>query len=127
VGDHDDRRVELLELGLEPLERVDVEVVRRLVEEQQVGLRGERATERRARELAARERRQRAVEVGVGEAEVVQDRGRPVAPRVAAAVLELGLAPRVAVVQRSVGRAVSCSIRARSSSSATRSLAPEVT
>ena len=45
---------------LEPLDRLDVEVVRRLVEQQQVGLRGERAGERGARQLAARERRRAA-------------------------------------------------------------------
>ena len=40
---------------LEPLERLDVEVVRRLVEQEQVGLRRQCARERRARQLAARE------------------------------------------------------------------------
>ena len=43
MGDHDDRRVEADERLLEPLERLDVEVVRGLVEEQEVGLRGEGA------------------------------------------------------------------------------------
>ena len=102
VGDHDDRGVERLELGLQPLERVDVEVVRRLVEQEQVGLGGERAGQRGARELAAGEARELAVEGVVGEAEVVEHRRRAVAPRVAAAVLELALQPRVAVVD--VGR-----------------------
>ena len=104
VGDHDDRGVERLELGLQPLERVDVEVVGRLVEQEQVGLGGERAAQRRARELAAGERRQEPVHVRVLEAEVVQHVGRAVAPRVAAAVLELALPARVAVVQRRLGR-----------------------
>ena len=67
-----DRREQLLE----PLDRLDVEVVRRLVEEQQVGLRGERARQRGPRQLAARERRERPVEVGVGEAEPAHDRRR---------------------------------------------------
>jgi hypothetical protein len=105
VGDHDDRGVERLELGLQPLERVDVEVVGRLVEQQQVGLARERAAQRRARELAAGERRQEPVDVRVLEAEVVQHVRRAVAPRVAAAVLELALPARVAVVQRRLGRA----------------------
>ena len=39
----DDRRVEGLQLLLEPLEILDVEVVRRLVEQQQVGIARERA------------------------------------------------------------------------------------
>ena len=82
------------ELLLEPLDRGHVEVVRRLVEQQQVGAARERACERRARQLAAGERVEAAVEVGVGEAEPAQDGGRAVAPVVAASVLEarLGLA-----------------------------------
>ena len=125
MGDHDDRRVELLELGLEPLERVDVEVVRRLVEQQQVGLGGERAGQRRARELAAGERlRAGGRSRVVGEAEVVQDARRAVAPRVAAAVLEL--APAGARSGRSSAASVAppaiwSSIARRSSSIAMRS------
>src|SRR3954464_3530938 len=53
------RRVEAEQRLLEPLERLDVEVVRRLVEQEQVGLGGERAGERGARERAAREGRER--------------------------------------------------------------------
>ena len=63
VGDEDHGRVERGELALEPLEVRDVEVVRRLVEQEQVGVAAERARERGARQLAARERAQRAVEV----------------------------------------------------------------
>ena len=88
MRDEDHRGVERLQHALEPLERLDVEMVRRLVEQQQVGLRGECPRERRARQLAARERVQRPVEVGVGEAEPAHDRGRAVAPVVAARVLE---------------------------------------
>jgi hypothetical protein len=65
-------------------------VVRGLVEQQQVGLGGERAGERGARELPAGERPQRALEVGVGEAETVHDRARALAPAVAAHRLEPG-------------------------------------
>ena len=62
---------------LEPLERRDVEVVGRLVEQQQVGVAGERAAERGARQLAAGERVELAVEVGVvTKAEPVQSRER---------------------------------------------------
>ena len=57
VRDEDHRGVECLQHPLEPFERLDVEVVRRLVEQQQVGLRRERPRERRARQLAAGERR----------------------------------------------------------------------
>ena len=86
------------ELLLEPLEVLDVEVVRRLVEQQQVGVAGERAGQRGARQLAAGEGRQRPVEVALREAEPAQRRRRPVAPGVAAGVLEprlgLGVAPQ---------------------------------
>ena len=88
MGDEDDGRVEGEQRLLQPLERLDVEVVRRLVEQQQVGLGGERAGERGARELAAGERLQRAVEVRVGEPEAVDDGARALAPAVAAGGLE---------------------------------------
>jgi hypothetical protein len=98
VGDEDDRRVELLQGLLEPLERLDVEVVRRLVEQQEVRAGRERAGEAGAGELAAGERLEVAVEVGVGEAEAVDDGVRALAPRVAADGLVLGHDARVAVV-----------------------------
>ena len=60
-----DRRVELDERLLEPLQRLDVEMVGGLVQQQQVRARGERTRERRARELAAREGIERAVQLGV--------------------------------------------------------------
>jgi hypothetical protein len=41
VGDEDDRRVERLELALEPFEVLHVEVVRRLVQQEQVGASGQ--------------------------------------------------------------------------------------
>ena len=64
MRDEDDRRVQAHEVALEPLERGDVEVVGRLVEQQQVGIAGERARERGARQLAAREAGEAAVELG---------------------------------------------------------------
>ena len=102
MGDEDDGRVEREQRLLEPLERLDVEVVRRLVEQQQVGLGGERAGERAARELAAGEGLQRAVEVGVGEPEAVDDRARALAPAVAAGGLEARVDVGVAVERRLV-------------------------
>ena len=102
MRDEDHGGVERLQLALEPLEAGDVEVVRRLVEEEQVGVAAERARERRARQLAARERAQRPVEVVVGEAEPAEDGGRTVAPAVAAGVLEARLRGRVAVQRRLV-------------------------
>ena len=105
VGDEDDRRIERLEQLLQPLERLDVEVVRRLVEQQQVGLRRESAGERGTGQLAPRERRERPVEVGIGEAEPAHERRGPVAPVVAARVLELRLGRGVAAHRRGVVRA----------------------
>ena len=123
VRDEDHRRVERLQLALEPLEARDVEVVRRLVEQQQVGIAAERACERRARQLAAGERAERPVEVLVREAEPAQRRRRVVAPAVAARVLEPRLRLGVAVQRRLVVRAaaIACSSLASSSSSAIRS------
>ena len=67
---------------------------------------GERARERRARQLAAGEAVEAAVEILLGEAQPARHRGRAVAPQVAAVRLELGLRARVAVERRLVGRAV---------------------
>ena len=62
VGDGDDRALVLLEVPLEPGDRLGVEVVRRLVEQQQVGRGEQQPAERDAAALAAGERR----DVGVG-------------------------------------------------------------
>ena len=97
VRDEDHRGVEREQLALEPLEAGHVEVVRRLVQQQQVGVAAERPRQGGARQLAAGERAQLPVEVLVGEAEAAQDRGRVVAPAVAARVLEARLRRRVAV------------------------------
>ena len=57
VGDGHDRAGIVLEEALEPRDALRVEVVGRLVEQQQVGLLEEQAAERHAPDLAARERR----------------------------------------------------------------------
>ena len=95
VGDEDDGGVDTDEVALEPLERGDVEMVRGLVEEQQVGAGGERAGERGAGQLAAGEGRERAVGVLGAEAEAAQDFEDFVAPAVAAAGFEARLGGRV--------------------------------
>ena len=100
VGDEDDRRVERLQLLLEPLEVLDVEVVRRLVEEQQVGIAGQGACERGARQLSAGERRELPIEVVLGETEAAERRRRPIAPVVAARVLETRLGSCVPTERR---------------------------
>ena len=58
VGDQHDRGVQRHEVLLEPLERRDVQVVGRLVEQQQVGLAGQRPPQRGPGQLAAGERAQ---------------------------------------------------------------------
>ena len=105
MRDEDHGGVEGLQLALEPLEARDVEVVRRLVEEQQVGIAAECARERRARQLSARERAQRAVEMRFGESEAAQHRGGVIAPAVAACMLEPRLRGRVSVERRLIVRA----------------------
>ena len=105
VRDEDHRRVDRRQLALEPLEALDVEVVRRLVEQQQVGIAGKRAGERGARQLAAGERGELAVEVGVAEAEAAEHRCGAVAPAPAAGMLEPRLRLAVALQRRLVVRA----------------------
>ena len=100
VRDEHDGRVERGQLALEPLEALDVEVVRRLVQQQQVGIGGERARQRGAGQLAARERVERPVEVGVPKPEPAQHRRGAVAPRPATCVLEARLRLAVAAQRR---------------------------
>ena len=78
----------------------DVQVVGRLVEQEQVGVAAERARERGARQLPARERVQLPVEVGVGETEAAQRRVHALAPGVAARMLEARLRLGVAAERR---------------------------
>ena len=88
--------VEPGEVVLEPLDGVGVEVVGRLVEEQDVRLGRQGAHQRRPCQLAARERAQRPVEVGRREAEPARHGLEPGPPRVAARPLELALGGVVA-------------------------------
>ena len=55
VGDRDDGALVLLEVALEPRDRLGVEVVGRLVEEQQVGRREQQPAQRDAPALATGE------------------------------------------------------------------------
>ena len=130
VRDEDHAGVERLQLALQPFEARDVEVVRRLVEQDQVGVAAERARQRGARQLAARERGERPVEVDLGEAEAAHDGVRALAPRVAARRARAAPAPRRSArsVAASCSPAPIASSRRRSSSSvAIRSRAPERT
>ena len=104
VRDENDRRVDRLELALEPLEVLHVEVVRRLVEEEEIRASRKSARERRARQLPAGERAERPVELVVGEAEAAHGRCGAIAPGPAARVLEPGLRLRVAPQRRVVVR-----------------------
>jgi hypothetical protein len=102
VGDDHAGRVERRELALEPLEARHVEMVRRLVEQDQVGIAGQRSGERGAGDLPAREGGELPVEVLVVEAEAPCDRSDVVAPPVAAGVLEPRLRARVGGKRRRV-------------------------
>ena len=62
-----------------------------LVQQQQIGLAGQGAGQRRTRQLAARERLQRALEIVRREPQPARDALQPRAPGVAAGALELGL------------------------------------
>ena len=76
---------------LEPLDRVDVEVVGRFVEQQQVGVGQQGARQRDARELAARGGEQRTVEQVGGQAEALEHALEVGAVVVAAGQLEAAL------------------------------------
>jgi hypothetical protein len=95
VGDEHDARVERREFSLEPFDVRHVQVVRGLVEEEQVWVSRQGARQRGASQLATRERPQAAVELVVREPEPAHDRCGMVAPAVAARVLEPGLGSRV--------------------------------
>ena len=71
----DERRAQALQLALEPFDRRQVEMVRRLVEEQDVGLRRQHLGQRRAAGLAAGEVCGLLV---AGQAELLQEIARPV-------------------------------------------------
>jgi hypothetical protein len=102
VRDEDDPGVVRRELVFEPLEAGHVEVVRRLVEEQQVGVGAQSAGQRCARELPAGKRFQRTVELLVAEAEPAEHGGLALPPGVAAGVLEPRLRVRVAPQRRRI-------------------------
>ena len=88
VCDEDDAGIERGELLLEPFEAVRVEVVGRLVQQEDVRVAGQRPYERRAGQLPARERRERPLEVAVGEAEPPERARHALAPAVPARVVE---------------------------------------
>jgi hypothetical protein len=99
VRDQEQRARVALEPVLEPQHRVEVEVVGRLVEQQQVGARRERLREVEAHAPAAREARDRVGVARVGDAQARQELGRPRARGVAADLLVpvVQLGERVAV------------------------------
>ncbi len=102
VGDEHDGGIDRRQLALEPFEALDVEMVGRLVEQEQIGVAGERAAERGSGQLAARERRELAVEIVVAEPEAAEHRRRAVAPVPAAGMLEPRLRCAVAAHRRVV-------------------------
>ena len=76
VRRHEQRARQRLEEGLEPDDRLDVEMVRRLVHQQDVGPAEQHARHRDAHLPAARERADVAVDPLVVEAEAVQHLAR---------------------------------------------------
>ena len=95
MGRDEQRAVAPAEVLLEPLDRADVEVVRRLVEQQQVRLGDHEPGERRPGLLAAGQRRRRLRPLVAGEPEAGQRLVDPQVERVAAEDLELVLEVRV--------------------------------
>ena len=82
VGDRDDGAVVLVQVALEPRDRLGVEVVGGLVEQQQVGLREQQPAQRDAaplatRELRARRRRRAAAAARPSRSRAVRSRSQP--------------------------------------------------
>ena len=105
VRDEHDARVEAVQMLLEPLDGRRVEVVGRLVQQQQIRLGGERPRQRCPRQLAARERPQLAVEVGGREPEAARHPLQARAPAVPAGPVERPLGGVVAAHHGRVGLA----------------------
>ena len=105
MGDQHNAGVEVHQGLLQPLERVDVEVVGRLVEQQHVRARGQRPRQRRSRQLPPREGVQRAIEVRRREAQPARHHGGAVSPQVATTRLEPRLGAAVAGERGLVGGA----------------------
>ena len=97
MRDEQDRARKIGQLALEPIEALEVEMVGRLVEQQNVWLGRQGARECGAGQLAPGERRQLAVHVAVFEAEATQDRLDVHAPAVATSLVERELRIRVGV------------------------------
>ena len=108
MADHDQRRGARSEVGLEPRQRVEIEVVGRLVEQQQVGARQQHPGHQRAHPPAAGEGAHRPREVGRREAEPGEHDLRPRLERVAARPLE-----ERALLPVRVGQAVDALLLAR--------------
>ncbi len=104
VGDHQDRPRIALEIIAEPLERFEVEVVRRLVEHQEVGLGDEEPREVGPHHPAAAHRPRFAVEVALAERQAAEDLFRFRLEHMAAELVE----PRQRVV---IGRFVALAPR----------------
>jgi hypothetical protein len=88
VRDDDEGELRRRQVHLQPDHRVEVEVVRRLVEEQQLGFEVKRAREREAHPPAPAQRRRRRLLLRRAEAEAREDRARARLRRLAAVLLE---------------------------------------
>ena len=98
VRRHEERAGPPAEVLLEPFERVEIEVVGRLVEQQQVRIGDDQPGQRRAGLLAAGQRRRRLGPLVAGEPEARQRAVDPLVERVAAEDLVLVEELRVGVV-----------------------------
>ena len=111
MGRHEERAGASPEVLLDPLEGVEVEVVRRLVEEQQVRVGDDEARQGRAGLLAAGHRDRRPRPLVPGEAEAGQGLVDPLVERVPAQDVELvleglvgGLGDPVILLERCAAR-----------------------
>ena len=102
VRNHQDRAGIILEIILEPAERFEIEMVRRLVEHEQVGLHHEQPREVRAHDPAAAHRLGGAIEIGFAKGEAAQD---ALGLRLELVAAELGVTAQRVVVFLGVGLA----------------------
>ena len=110
VGDHHEPALEALERVGERRAHVDVQVVRRLVEQQQVRPRVHHEREREPRALPARERADALVHAVPGEAEAAEEgaRARLVEPGVGLAQRLVGGRRRVQALDLVLGEVARC-------------------
>src|SRR5207248_1780445 len=73
VRDHDNRARIILKIFLEPLERFEIEMVRRFVEKKKIRFHHQQPREMRAHDPAAAQSARRAIEISFAKSEPSQD------------------------------------------------------